>query len=400
MEDIQQLLNDFEILINGHLAQLFSLLGNNNIKNICHEYEHNAAARKVDIGLNLFALISEIYHRENFHSDILKLFLDSNGKHNEGDKYLQLFLDLLRKSRPELKIGEYKNSVIFREKGRIDLLICDENSKTAIIIENKINNAVDMERQLPRYLEDVTSKGYTCEAIVYLRLNKKSHPSTDNWKDEDFTEVSKRLIEINACDESNLDLLNGWIYKAEKQTTHIDALLILRQYGTLIKHLGGNVMNKEIMEKFYAEMLKGENYKTALSLTNMMSDMPKYRLENIVKELKKTSHPFVTVKILEDFYIQLSCCQIADSNLTIDIGVYDFTSTISIWDVNYNSNEVAPPFVKKILRTMGYENEFYESEGYMNKDFQFPSQETELLQFIEAFNKKLSTVLPALKAES
>ena len=49
---------------------------------------------------------------------------------------------------------------------------------------------------------------------------------------------------------------------------------------------------------------------------------------------------------------------------------------------------------------MGYENEFYESEGYMNKDFQFPSQETELLQFIEAFNKKLSTVLPALKAES
>ena len=400
MEDIQQLLNDFELLIDGHLAQLFSLLGNNTIKNICHEYEHNAAARKVDIGLNLFALISDIYHRENFHSDILKLFLDSNGKHNEGDKYLQLFLNLLRKSRPELTISEYKNPSVHREKGRIDLLICDQTSKTAIIIENKINNAVDMERQLPRYLVDVTSKKYTCEAIVYLRLNKKSHPSTDNWTDEDFKEVSKRLIEINAYDETDLDLLNGWIYKAERQTTNIDALLIFRQYGTLIKHLGGEVMNTEIMEKFYRQMLIGDNFNTAMSIKNLLGELIEFRSENLLDKFRNNPAPFMQVERFQggdkdkNWVVGFSKLPKGEANLelVIKIRFYNRKTCVELWQ---SSGEKTSPLIKLLLQKMGIENDFNEVDNLLVKAFQFPSQETELLQFIEAFNKKLSTVFPA-----
>lgn len=40
------------------------------------EYNANLKKRDVDIGFNLFSIISELYYRENFHSDILKALID------------------------------------------------------------------------------------------------------------------------------------------------------------------------------------------------------------------------------------------------------------------------------------------------------------------------------------
>src|SRR4029077_16538447 len=52
--------------------------------------------RQVDLGFNLFAIVSELYYRENFHSDILKVLLDPQSPHGYGDKALRLFLVFLK----------------------------------------------------------------------------------------------------------------------------------------------------------------------------------------------------------------------------------------------------------------------------------------------------------------
>lgn len=116
------------------------------------EYE-KGKTEKVDVGFNVFTLSSDFYYRENFNSDITKAFLDPQEKHNEGYKYLHLFIELLNRvnAQIEIKKSDFENSLVEREKYNIDILITDVTSKKAIIIENKINNAVDQYRQLPKY---------------------------------------------------------------------------------------------------------------------------------------------------------------------------------------------------------------------------------------------------------
>src|SRR6266404_4347993 len=107
------------------------------------DYSANLKKREVDLGFNLFAIISELYYRENFHSDVLQAIIDPKGKHREKDAFLHLFLEFIRSHGAAINSSDYSNAQVIREKDRIDLLIKDEDSKKAIIIENKINNAGD-----------------------------------------------------------------------------------------------------------------------------------------------------------------------------------------------------------------------------------------------------------------
>lgn len=112
-------------------------------------------------------MISDNYHKENMHTDILKKFLDPNAGHEEGNKFLYIFIDMInelaqqeqQKNYIDKKL--YKNAKVVsqypinndetKEKGYIDILVLDEGNKHCIIIENKINNASDTKNQLPKY---------------------------------------------------------------------------------------------------------------------------------------------------------------------------------------------------------------------------------------------------------
>lgn len=48
-----------------------------------------------DLGFNPFALMSDMYYRENFHSDIIRAILDPNGPHRENGLFLLSFVNLL-----------------------------------------------------------------------------------------------------------------------------------------------------------------------------------------------------------------------------------------------------------------------------------------------------------------
>lgn len=150
-----QVLLDWKNIIQQHCLEIEKFL--KRTKHLHKDYTENYNNR-TDIGFNVFTLSSDFYYRENFHSDIIKAFLSPIEKHNEGNKYLDLFIDLLNKTNnSKVSKGDFQGATVEREKHDIDLLITDEESKKAIIVENKINNATDQQRQLPRYVNIITS---------------------------------------------------------------------------------------------------------------------------------------------------------------------------------------------------------------------------------------------------
>ena len=44
---------------------------------------------------NIFHIISDLWYRENFHSDIIKFFLDPKEKHDCGVVFLNTFIQML-----------------------------------------------------------------------------------------------------------------------------------------------------------------------------------------------------------------------------------------------------------------------------------------------------------------
>lgn len=156
-----------DVLSDKKLLTLFEKLNAN-------EHEKSTA------GFNIFNLISEKYYYENLHSDIISVFLNVEGQHKERDKFLNVFLCLLQRIKPELDLDseDFTCTKISREMHHIDILIQDDRTGKAIIIENKINNASDTNRQLPTYVEKIGEENVS--AIVYLPLDPKKRPDKTN----------------------------------------------------------------------------------------------------------------------------------------------------------------------------------------------------------------------------
>ena len=157
-------------------------------------------------------LLDEIHANENAHSRIFrKLLLFSESKAS-NPKYpiLELFLkylghpfDILIQDTPE----------ITAEKMRIDLLVQDKNF--AIIIENKINGAVDQDAQMQRYVECIQEAGTLKEKIYILYLTEQGgSPSESSFSQGDRHYFGNRYQEISyrhTILPFLQDKLNPWI---------------------------------------------------------------------------------------------------------------------------------------------------------------------------------------------
>jgi hypothetical protein len=355
------------------------------IKPLAQEYKANLE-KSDDIGFNLFELISDHYYRETFHSDILHALLDPAGKHQEQGKYLSLFLKFIYSEKPTIKISDYENARVEKEQGKVDVLILGK--RNAIVIENKINNAGDMPRQLPRYLDYVKKRGYTCEAIIYLRLNRDAYPDTTGWSPEEKEEVKKLIIVVNAYNDTQNNLVTGWLRECEKASSNnSNAKNVLRQYGDLIKKLGGKIMNKPVLEKFYNIMVEGENLRTALSLKLMLEDLIEYRVEKIIDAFKNNSAPFQ--KPVREYNGAIFRDSIGESNLVMEVWAEPDFYLFQVLDKD--GREGSHPRSEAILQKMGCLNEYPMKYGkFTFKEFKFPSQEKELFQHITDFKIKLA----------
>lgn len=221
------------------------------------EYIENRKKR-IETGFNLFYLISDYYYRETFHGDIIAALLDPKEKHNKGITYLSLFINLInsKKQLVEKKYYESESTRVIKEqhtddgilKGRIDIFI-EGTDKHCIVIENKLNNAGDTNRQLPKYYKDLKEKeGYNIDAFVYLPLDPNKEPNKSEWSPEEIEYIDKHLVIIPAYTSEGINLVKDWLTPAENDSIN-DAKFIIKQYKTLLNNLTIDIMdNKDIIE--------------------------------------------------------------------------------------------------------------------------------------------------------
>ena len=107
---------------------------------------HEAGRRET---FNLFSVLRSEHDEVNLHSKFLAALLDHRQSPGEARENLADFLERLgiQKFDPD-------RATVDREWSNIDILICDQSSMRAVIIENKIW-AADQPRQLQRYAEQM-----------------------------------------------------------------------------------------------------------------------------------------------------------------------------------------------------------------------------------------------------
>lgn len=368
-----------------------SLSFDEGLMNLCAEYSTANERRDVDLGFNVFALVSEMYQRENLHSDILKTLLDPNGAHGKGAVFLEKFVTFLQHFRPTIAFKDYGNACVERENGRIDILVADYESGHAIIVENKINGAPDQKEQIPRYLRHVESKGLTCDAIVYLRPFGTSKPDTTGWRKNDVRTVSNLLTVVPAYSEYGHSLFAGWLQPCiEALPDADDAKFILKQYALLIKKIGAQNMNKPMMERFYQKMLEADHFQSAISLKSMLDDFPFFRAQHLQDHFQYDLEPYTRCEIYKEYNVYFTGFEVEGAHL--DIEMEQATSVFSLWDRNDRAGERG--HAEAMLTKMGIRADYSREEGHFRKVFQFPSDETALYEHVRAFKKRLIEVNP------
>lgn len=367
-------------------------------------FEGNRQRREVDLGFNAFALASEVYHRENLHSDVMAAILDPYGSHGQGDRFLMLFLQFLRdRHEVDLDPEDYRDATVEREPGRIDVLIRGTRGDhpKAIIIENKINGAGDMDRQVVRYLETVEDGwNLKCEAIVYLTLQLKGLPGTHGWTDAERDRVFPLLKPICAFADSPDDLHTGWLGSCIETTVDAspEVAHVIRQYQKIILKLGRNAMNQPLMEEFYELLKDGERYKAALQLSDIMNQLPAFRCQRLLNHFQGRSRPFTSVGPYDTSTLILMGLPIeGGAPIKIDVdNDHPTRTTVSFWDQSDRSANRLP---KEILRSIGRLDEFNDVSGDRPaKTFAFPSGEAALYEFLTGFLASLQEYVESLRS--
>lgn len=400
MEQETELLKDWCPKINEHIETV------SNYMTKCSPISNEYCKSKEDIEndvFNAFYLVSDLYYRENFHSDIISFFLDTQEKHGVGSAFLDVFIQMLNKKGMSINPNYYRNAIAIREKeDRIDILIKSESAKRAIIIENKINNAVDMYRQIPRYYDFVTQNHYFVDAIVYIPLDSKKEPYKGDWTDEDKEKINPLLIIIPAYDRSGgINLVNNWLHPSILLSDNLNVVSTLRQYSSLIKKLNHNIMDTIVLDKFYNEVLleNMDNLEIAQSIRGMLNEMPQYLSRRIFEKYRYNNRykPFSKVDLWNDksnYCVFFEKANIKEMPITIDVycGDYGYELRLFMRGVIFAEKDF-DQLVEKVKSLSKFQKQIEENGNCRGicRDFGF-YDEKKLYDYIDALLEELKSI--------
>lgn len=288
-----------------------------NHKDAVNEYDKSNA-------FTIFEIISNLYYRENIHSDLIAFLLDPTQNHNYGLLGLRLFIDLINKKTGwSIDSSYYELAEVVREQNKIDILIKDNHSMRAILVENKMNKAPDMDRQIPRYCDILIDQGYQIDAAIYLPLNRFKKPDESTWNEED-KQWENLIVNIPAVSsKEDISLVRDWLNELSNKSINPDVKSIIRQYSYLIMKLNELDMDNESFKELYDYLMnnEGDNLDTALSFVEMMNRFPQYLAQRLCNLYSDNCAPFAetwlynkTVAVFENymvegisFYMDVSC---------------------------------------------------------------------------------------------
>jgi len=236
------------------------------LRDILDEFDKAIKKRKeFELGFNIFSLVSDTYYKENFHSEIISALLNPHGEHNEGRLFLDLFLDFLKMDKANYATDvKVCNEHPIQKQRRIDILI--RSNTNAIIIENKINGATDMDNQLIDYYN--YCKELEVDAILYLSIDGKKHPDEKKWNCDPLTkkEIKGKLRLIGAFDNETEGTIFHWLEKCMVKAKNWDTIFIIKQYQQLLKSLRKYIMETTELEKYFTLISKVENKDKVLEI--------------------------------------------------------------------------------------------------------------------------------------
>ena len=369
-------------------ASILEFVQNERLRQICNEYIEKKYTLHQD-KLNVFTIASDLYYRENFHSDVICAFLDPSYNHNMGTAFLFAFINMLNeffKDRVNIDRENYRDAVAQREANRIDILIQSESCKHCIIIENKMNNAGDMNRQIPRYYELKVNQGYTVDAIVYIPLDETKIPDQTSWTDEDKINVNPHLVVLPAYSEKDSkNLVEGWIQKCILLTKNVDCISIFSQYAELVKKLNHDIMGSVMLEKLYKELIKFENPQSVQTLSDMLGKIPEHMANRLLDHYKERTEDFYRIWKYKPNYFVLDFT-IDEHNIAIDVIASLKGYHISVFCRNGDIKDFIEKNPVKML-----ENFNLEGGRYHNANFDF-CDERKVIEWIESFYKEMKNL--------
>lgn len=247
-------------------------------------------------------IIDELRADENAHSRILGMLLQHNDENDVGYGVLRSFISYIvekySEKRDFLNI-DIDSPVITVEKRRIDLWI-RERGRYAIIVENKVHNAVDQADgavvkggQLERYINTTKEYGYSEEDIYLLYLPPTYEKETErqSWGKYYNTDIyNDRYLNLSFRD----DIL-PWLTNDVLPNVRLKERLLMSSLQQYIDHLEGmfslrtinNNMNMEL-QKFIKERLDITNAEPDEALLKIIEK--KEEVENALNQLEQLEH--------------------------------------------------------------------------------------------------------------
>ncbi|KAA6322303.1 hypothetical protein EZS27_028137 [termite gut metagenome] len=208
-------------------------------------------------------LLDLLWANENAHSRILAHLLKQHS--DKGFEICQSFITYIATRKGSFSLINVDTPIITAEGLRIDALI-QEQSKYALIIENKIHWANDQSNQLACYIDKVKGLGYDDSLIYVIYLTRDGNKTVDpqSWQkssesnntEESYEEAFKeRFIPLSYRD----DIL-PWLKKEVLPNCRIKDNFLRSALEQYIDHLEGmfdlriNNMNNELQEFIKKEL--------------------------------------------------------------------------------------------------------------------------------------------------
>lgn len=336
---------------------------------------------------NIFELISDIYYRENFHSDIIAQLL-------RNEIILKNFLDFIGVDK-----SKYENCEVEREESKIDILIKTE--KNCIIVENKLNWAKDMPEQLFRYYNECkNNKKLEVDKIVYLSPNSWKQPEEQSIK-----EIPKELIKtIIGYDGENEDFYTMVLEKSLEEMNNKEPKewrLLLEHYLKILRQTGETKMDK-LTKEFYDKIVNdGKEYEKIELIATMYNDLTKTRINNLISTF--SGENYNNECFYRDFYSE-------KRGLNYAIYIYANDCKYSYLQLFSREEETATDDNPKSTKKWEQDNKdieawlkkhklfdgFYFDDWRWTKDFKFPEDEKALYEFakklIECLEKDIESI--------
>jgi len=220
-----------------------------NIKSIfTDEYFINLTRVQEGVGIkfNIFSVLVQADY-EIKHSNVISWLLNHKGSHELKDIFINKFIELLRDIYNINIVLNINNSVVYREKYYIDIIIEDSSNKVIVAIENKFGSQ-ESYQQLLQYRKRIEKvyKDYQQFYIFLTPLGNQYSSDRDNWIQISYKDIYSIILNIvNICKFKDqniseflkmyLELIDSRLFGNIQGKYLIEALL--KRYNTELENL-------------------------------------------------------------------------------------------------------------------------------------------------------------------